>query len=420
MLSTAGDPYDPRPSCTTGTDHSAKQDRRVEAGLDAAYNPLAATDRSKPRRHRRPLARRRRRSPTSASSTTASTRSSPGTTCARRAPARIPARARVGPDLRVGLLAATRPTCRSPSRRSASPTTTGSRRRPNTSDPDPAGGERRLHRLQGGRRRLDGVPHPRRDARGVRLHPRHDRAGARARDPARRRPGRLVHDRLVRPLRQVPGDAALRGGRRQAAAHRPLARRRPRRRGRHQRRPQPLLVLLAARATTSPGAGGGEATCDDMRAGCASMAPDGLPAGYDFVADAYTPPDGSAATSGTVRPAPARDEGQGHADDARCPAAPATRSAARAATTSCAAATATTASTAAPATTGCAATRAATRSRAARAPTGSRAAPARTSSAAAPGADRIDARGGGRDKVRCGPGRDKVRAGKHDKLGAGC
>ena len=40
-LSTAENPYDPRPSCSTGTDHSPKQDRRVAAGLDAAFNPLA-------------------------------------------------------------------------------------------------------------------------------------------------------------------------------------------------------------------------------------------------------------------------------------------------------------------------------------------------------------------------------------------
>jgi dienelactone hydrolase len=40
MLATPGRPYRPRPSCTSGTDHSAKQARRVAAGLDAAYNPL--------------------------------------------------------------------------------------------------------------------------------------------------------------------------------------------------------------------------------------------------------------------------------------------------------------------------------------------------------------------------------------------
>jgi dienelactone hydrolase len=40
MLSTPADPYEPRPSCTTGTDHSPKQDRRVQEGHNAAFNPL--------------------------------------------------------------------------------------------------------------------------------------------------------------------------------------------------------------------------------------------------------------------------------------------------------------------------------------------------------------------------------------------
>jgi dienelactone hydrolase len=40
LLSTPADPYRPRPSCSTGTDHSAKQDRRVEAGLNAGYDPF--------------------------------------------------------------------------------------------------------------------------------------------------------------------------------------------------------------------------------------------------------------------------------------------------------------------------------------------------------------------------------------------
>jgi dienelactone hydrolase len=40
-LSTEQQPYDPRPSCTSGTDHSEKQDRRVAEGLNAAHNPLA-------------------------------------------------------------------------------------------------------------------------------------------------------------------------------------------------------------------------------------------------------------------------------------------------------------------------------------------------------------------------------------------
>jgi dienelactone hydrolase len=45
LLSTENDPYDPRPSCGnanegTGTDHSPKQDDRVEAGFNAGFNPF--------------------------------------------------------------------------------------------------------------------------------------------------------------------------------------------------------------------------------------------------------------------------------------------------------------------------------------------------------------------------------------------
>ncbi len=42
FLSDAKHRYKPVPSCSTGTSHAAKQDRRVAAGLDAAYNPLAS------------------------------------------------------------------------------------------------------------------------------------------------------------------------------------------------------------------------------------------------------------------------------------------------------------------------------------------------------------------------------------------
>src|SRR3954447_8975565 len=42
FFSSPGAPYHPRKSCTTGTDHSAKQDRRVRDGRNAAGNPLAS------------------------------------------------------------------------------------------------------------------------------------------------------------------------------------------------------------------------------------------------------------------------------------------------------------------------------------------------------------------------------------------
>ena len=40
LLSGPGARYVPRPSCTTGTSHAPKQDRRVEEGFNAAFNPL--------------------------------------------------------------------------------------------------------------------------------------------------------------------------------------------------------------------------------------------------------------------------------------------------------------------------------------------------------------------------------------------
>jgi dienelactone hydrolase len=40
FLSTPEQPYEPVPSCNTGTSHAPKQDRRVAAGLNAAYNPF--------------------------------------------------------------------------------------------------------------------------------------------------------------------------------------------------------------------------------------------------------------------------------------------------------------------------------------------------------------------------------------------
>jgi dienelactone hydrolase len=41
FLSNSAHPYEPVPSCESGTSHAPKQDRRVAAGLDTAYNPLA-------------------------------------------------------------------------------------------------------------------------------------------------------------------------------------------------------------------------------------------------------------------------------------------------------------------------------------------------------------------------------------------
>ena len=40
FLSTPAHPFEPVPSCSTGTSHAAKQNRRVKEGLDAPYNPF--------------------------------------------------------------------------------------------------------------------------------------------------------------------------------------------------------------------------------------------------------------------------------------------------------------------------------------------------------------------------------------------
>jgi dienelactone hydrolase len=40
FFSNPTNPYEPVKSCETGTSHAAKQDRRVKAGVDAAYNPF--------------------------------------------------------------------------------------------------------------------------------------------------------------------------------------------------------------------------------------------------------------------------------------------------------------------------------------------------------------------------------------------
>jgi dienelactone hydrolase len=48
FFSTQAKPYEPVPSCNSGTSHAAMQDRRVQAGLDTAYNPYAGLlDRSR-------------------------------------------------------------------------------------------------------------------------------------------------------------------------------------------------------------------------------------------------------------------------------------------------------------------------------------------------------------------------------------
>ena len=71
FFSNPSHPYAPLKSCETGTSHAAKQDRRVKAGLNAAYNPLLEPARHVAGRDRRATPTAPRACPTSASSTRA-------------------------------------------------------------------------------------------------------------------------------------------------------------------------------------------------------------------------------------------------------------------------------------------------------------------------------------------------------------
>ena len=103
---------------------------------------------------------------------------------------------------------------------------------------------------------------------------------------ARRRRGRLVHDRLVRQVREG------RRERRQAAADEPLAvttRSRPRSTRTTTATCSPSTTR---RGSTSGSRGGGRFTCEDLRTGCAGMvSSDGWSGGYSYL-EVATSPDG--------------------------------------------------------------------------------------------------------------------------------
>ena len=166
-------------------------------------------------------------------------------------------------------------------------------------------------------------------------------------------------------------------------------------------------------------ADGTEAVCDDLRAGCAALGPDGRPPGYDFVSDAYTraggdpgaadactlPQRGTKAndTKATLPPSAAGDaiRGRGGADrlrggdgdDCLYGNVGKDRLHGQAGDDRLKG--------------GAGADRLAS-------------GPGADILGGGPGADRLDARGGGRDRLKCGPGRDRVKADRRDELGRGC
>jgi hypothetical protein len=399
MLSTAAKPYDPRPSCTTGTDHSAKQDRRVADGRNAAFNPLATLV-----------------DPTRV-----------GIAGHSLGAAAVSYVGQV--DDRVDAIAAwdnlsepgggfgSAPACASGSApRPANPAITkpalgisndyGLTPTPNTSDPDPqaknagfeaykaAGVDSMELSIRGGTHfESSFIPGNTTVVLGT--------ATLRGTD--------IVawyttawFDRYVKcaGASACGADAGkrLRTDRWRADA----------RGGQVDLGGDPNLYSFYLRSRFDLDNGGVEATCDDMRAGCASMGPDGHPPGYDHVADAYTAPSGSGAEGGgggsggaacalpqlgtdakdtpaTLVPSGAGDAIRGRGGDDRlrgldgddCLYGNVGND------------------------------RLAGDAGADRLNGG-------------PGADRLNAKGGGRDRVRCGPGRDRVRADKRDRLARAC
>jgi dienelactone hydrolase len=291
MLSTPDKPYDPRPSCSSGTDHSAKQDRRVAAGLDAGFNPLH--DLVDPTRvgiagHSLGAAAVSyigQLDPRVDAIAAWDNLSVPGDTPVGSAPT-----CTSGSSPRPTNLAITKPALGISNDYSIDPM-------PNTSDPDPEVAN-------------DGFAAYKQA--GVDSMEFHIRGG--------------THEESA----FIPGDttgylglASLRGNDMIAwyttawfdkyvkcadggncdveAADRAVLTDRWRndeRAGSVDTNGDPNDYSFYRHSRYDLHAGGAEVTCDDMRAGCASMRPDGYPAGYSLVADAYTAPEGVGSGTG--------------------------------------------------------------------------------------------------------------------------
>ena len=281
-LSTAQDPYDPRPSCTSGTDHSAKQDRRVAAGLNAAYNPLAEmVDPS--------------RVGIAGHSLGAAAVSYVGQIDPRvdaiaawdnlRGPSPSPPACGSGSAPRPAGQPLTKPALGISNDYGIVPT-------PNTSDPDPeaategfraykqAGVDSMEFVIRGGTHEESAfIPGMTTVALGL----------------ASLRGGDMVawystawFDRYVKCK---PGSVCAADADRRLLTDRWLN---DSRSGAIDLNGDPNAYSFYKRSRYDfETSSGGPAVCDDMRAGCPSMAPDGLPAGYDFVSDAFTAPSGA-------------------------------------------------------------------------------------------------------------------------------
>ena len=255
FFSTPDKPYVPRKSCEIGHEPAAQAGPPREGEAERRLQPVPRAARPGPRGRGRPLVRRGGR-----------LLRRPGGP-AREGDRRLrqPRRQRPGADPAVPR----RPVAaRDPADHEAGPRHL--RRLRAAADAEPLGPrpdreEHLVAQVLGGGRRHGRDHDPRRHAPGLRLDPERGLPG----HAARRGPDHLVHDRVVRQVREG------RRHRRPAAADRPLAQRRAVGRGRPERRPQHVLVLLplAARHRPAGPAGGGRFVCEDLRPGCPACPP---------------------------------------------------------------------------------------------------------------------------------------------------
>ena len=264
----------PRPSCESGTSHAPKQNRRVAAGLNAAYNPFWKM--LNPQRI----------------GLAGHSFGAAGVSYVGQKDPRVSAIVawdNLGrPGTSGGL--PVKPCPADPASHAAAPITKpalgmsadyGLTAHAVHVRPGPAGQEpgRRSPTRRRASTRASSID-PRRHALRVQLHP---EPGLR-RNAARRRPGRLVHDRLVRQVREG------RRERRQAPVDDALAERRAPR-PRSTRTTTATMFSFYYRSRFDFGrASGGRFTCEDMRTGCAGMSSnDGRTGSYSYLDVANSP-----------------------------------------------------------------------------------------------------------------------------------
>lgn len=390
MLSSESSPYDPRPSCTSGTDHSPKQDRRVAEGLNAGFNPLANLVDPE-------------RVGIAGHSLGAAAVSYVGQLDDRvdaiaawdnlRAPGGSGPACASGSAPRPENVPITKPAMGISNDYGIVPA-------PNLSDPDPqgpnggflaykdAGVDSMQFQIRGGTHEESAfIPGMTTVAVGL--------ASLRGTDMV----AWYTTAWFDKYVKCEPGSACERNADRRLLTDRW---REDERSGQIDLAGDPNAFSFYLRSRYDlTNTDGSEVTCDNMRAGCPSMGPDGLPAGYSFVSDAYSAPDGGEVrgkrcvlpqkgtgardTPATLPPSDAGDAIRGRAGNDRLHGG-----------------------------------RGNDCLYGQRGKDRLHGGPGRDLLSGGPGNDRILAIDGERDRIRCGRGKDVVRADRKDKLGPSC